>query len=182
MTTYRKGSAAGASLKNSTGLMKIKHMDYVLSFREDLANEQAKEIDRKLKAEIADVCNQIIDLIGRDEYKLWWESAPEHKFLEAAKQKLAQILAAPVNKHIRHCLTYAGRFAPGKFCPRCGLQLSVNEKEFKTTNPDAPHYERRLTCPGFFTTGCRHREAFTIEVQNLIDAEAAARENAPAEF
>jgi hypothetical protein len=83
---------------------------------------------------------------------------------------------------VRHCLTYVGRFAPGKFCPKCGKQLTVNEKAYNTIDPERPHYERRLTCPGFFTTGCRHREAFTIEVQNLIDAEAAARENAPAEF
>jgi len=98
--------------------------------------------------------------------------------IEATKKELAALTAQP----IRHCLTYANRLAPGKFCPRCGVQLTVNEKPFNTTDPETPFYMRRLTCPNFFVDGCKYREAFTDEIQNAIDAAQAARDDEPAEF
>ena len=66
--------------------------------------------------------------------------------------------------------SYKGLHVPSHTCPRCGLVLTVNEKEYKTTDPDAPHYERRLTCPNFFITGCNHREDFTAEIKAELDA------------
>jgi hypothetical protein len=67
-------------------------------------------------------------------------------------------------------MKYNGKHVPTKFCPTHHIPLIVNEKEYKTVNPDAPYYERRLTCPAWFTDGCRYKEPFTEEVQALLDA------------
>lgn len=66
--------------------------------------------------------------------------------------------------------SYKGLHVPGHLCPRCGLVLTVNEKEYKTTDPNPPYFQRRLTCPNFFITGCNHREDFTAEIKAELDA------------
>lgn len=66
---------------------------------------------------------------------------------------------------------YKNRHVPGKFCPKCNAQLTVNEQEHKTVNPDNPFYVRRLVCPCFVTTGCSYKEKFTEEVKAALDAQ-----------
>jgi len=65
--------------------------------------------------------------------------------------------------------SYKGRHVPDHFCPRDNLPLIVNEKEFKTTDPDAPYYERRLVCSGFFTIGCSYKEPWSDEIQEILN-------------
>jgi len=111
----------------------------------------------------------------QDEYSNWWSSAPDNKFYEACCDKLLDLYHSPAwtkytpsTKELSN-RSYKNLHVPGHTCPRCGFVLEVNEKEFSTTNPDAPHYERRLVCPGFFVNGCRHHEPFTAEVQKTLD-------------
>jgi len=66
--------------------------------------------------------------------------------------------------------SYRDRHVPGRFCPKCNVQLIVNEKPFKTTNPDQPFYMRRLVCPCLLITGCNYKEPWTPEVQAALDA------------
>jgi len=64
--------------------------------------------------------------------------------------------------------SYKGRHVPDHFCPRDNLPLIVNEKAYPTTDPDAPHYERRLVCSGFFTIGCSYKEPWSDEIQEIL--------------
>ena len=66
--------------------------------------------------------------------------------------------------------SYDGIHVPSYLCPRCGIVLTVNEKKYTTTNADAPHYERRLTCPNFFVNGCQYTEPFTDAILVELNA------------
>jgi hypothetical protein len=48
--------------------------------------------------------------------------------------------------------------------------LTVNETAHKTTSPDRPFYTRRLSCPGFFRTGCQYTEPWTVEILRELNA------------
>jgi len=111
--SYRRGSAAGGSLKRSTGLMKLKHMDAVVAFRSDLEAAQAAEIERQRaadNAECAALRDLMIPLMGHEAYGAWWDAAPEHGFLAAARAKYAELVAAqPAPKPIA---TLYAQYAP----------------------------------------------------------------------
>lgn len=79
-------------------------------------------------------------------------------------------------------MKYNRRHVPSHSCPLCGIVLTVNEKEFKTADPEHPFYQRRLTCPNYFVNGCQYKEKWTDEIEAELkkaDAELALQ---PAEF
>ena len=79
-------------------------------------------------------------------------------------------------------ISYKNRHVTGHVCPNCGYVLTVSERTFNTVNPDRPLYTRRLTCPGYFESGCTYREEFTPEIRALLDAKIVILENSEMEI
>ena len=79
-------------------------------------------------------------------------------------------------------ISYKNRHVSGHVCPKCGYTLTVNERMDNTTNPDRPLYTRRLTCPGYFETGCAYKEQWTPEIKALLDAEIVIFESQEVDF
>lgn len=79
-------------------------------------------------------------------------------------------------------ISYKNRHVKGHVCPHCGYTLTVNERMDKTTNPDRPLYTRRLTCPGYFESGCTYKEKFTPEIKALLDAEITILDSQEVDF
>jgi len=149
--------------KNHSALEEIRVTE--LAHREEVRSARANHC--------ADICQAIADIL-QDDYLAWVDAQPVHGFYDAACDILLDLMRSPIwTSYTPSDLelsrrSYRDMHAYGHNCPLCNLTLTVNEEAHKTTNPDAPFYMRRLTCPAYFTTGCRYTELFTAEVMREI--------------
>jgi hypothetical protein len=166
-------------LKKSTHAEQYRWMKSRIQFNQDLSEHQDKQAEKRIAARILDVCQEIRYLMTQEEYDTWWASTPDIGFFKVACDKMLDL---KVYSLLDPCVSYNNRHVPGKYCPVCNTQLVVNEKKFKTDNPNRPHYERRLVCPMFQSRGCNYTETFTPEIQVMLDHVKRLMENAPPDF
>lgn len=80
--TTTRGKSGGA-LRHSTGLMKIQYMDKVLDFREELSNEQTREMQRKIEITQTLYCRLIeLDPLGGEAWYDDNENVPERGLID----------------------------------------------------------------------------------------------------
>lgn len=142
--------------------------------REALLENLARDHEREVAAETANVCQQVADIVGTRAYRRWWKASPDVGFYKYAKATVARLL--------QNNASYKGRHVPGHVCPTCKITMIVNEKEFKTTDPDHPYYTRRLVCPNWSTNGCRHKEPWSDAIESELIEAAVKLAAAPPDF
>lgn len=59
---HSTASKSGGSLKRSTGLMKLQHMKYVMSWKEDLKAAQLQRAAQRLEEQQADLMDELMTL------------------------------------------------------------------------------------------------------------------------
>jgi len=116
-------------LKHATPKMKYQHMNFVLNFREELAEAQAQERERKQQEhdETMEVCEAILNCYpktqaGRLAYLEWVELGPDGntEFLEYSKAHLKRLEEWKVE--IATCTNCT--LAPAmRVCHACDFQL-----------------------------------------------------------
>jgi len=164
-------------MPNRSSMLNIITMHAGERLKEELEDDRIAQRKARTQAHLLDICQEIRDCLdSQEDYDTWWNSAPANDFYNAAVDKLLELHLprspwtsyAPSDGELSK-RSYNGRLVAGLKCPRCNHPLIVNEKSYKTTDPSAPHYERRLVCSGFFTIGCSYKEPWSDEIQVILN-------------